>query len=116
MFLLKRLWVLPIGFDHLSLFDVFFQVVVKWQGLQLCSGQDRSEGDRDDDGDNGDGDDDDDNGDDDDDGDNGDDSCQSLLKLAIVHLVMMVVVMMILITLMAGVTIVMILVIVSPTG
>ena len=73
MFLLKRLWVLPIGFDHLSLFDVFFQVVVKWQGLQLCSGQDRSEGDRDDD-----------------DGDNGDDSCQSWMSLAIVDLVMVI--------------------------
>ena len=98
MFLLKRLRVLSIHFDHLSLFDVFFQVVVKWQGLQLCSSQNRSEGDHDDD------------------CDNGDDSCQSLLKLAIVDLVMMVVVMVMLITLMAGVTIVMILVIVSPTG
>ena len=72
MFLLKRLWVLPIGFDHLSLFDVFFQVVVKWQGLQLCSGQDRSEDDRDDD------------------GDNGDDSCQSWMSLVIVDLVMVI--------------------------
>ena len=84
---------LPIDFDHLSLFNVFFQVVVKWQGLQLCSGQDRSEGGRDDD------------------GDNGDDSCQSLLKLAIVDLTMMVVVMAMMITLLVGVTIVMILVI-----
>ena len=84
---------LPIHFDHLSLFDVFFQVVVKWQGLQLCSGQDRSEGDRDDN------------------GYNGDDSCQSLLKLAIVDLVRMTVVMMMMITLMLGETIVIILVI-----
>ena len=93
MFLLKRLWVLPIGFDHLSLFDVFFQVVVKWQGLQLCSSQNRSEGDHDDD------------------CDNGDDSCQSLLKLEIIHLVMMVEVMVMMITLLVGATIVMILVI-----
>ena len=64
--MLKRFRVLSIDFDHLSLFDVFFQVVVKWQGLQLCSGQDRSEGDRDDDGDDDDGED-----DDGDDGDNG---------------------------------------------
>ena len=68
MFLLKRLRVLPIDFDHLSLFDVFFQVVVKWQGLQLCSGQDRSEMDRDDD------------------CDNGDDSFQCLLKKEIISL------------------------------
>ena len=59
---------LGFDFDHLSLFDVFFQVVVKWQGLQFCSGQDRSEGDRDDN------------------GDNGDDSCQFLLKKAIISL------------------------------
>ena len=59
---------LQISFGHLSLLHVFFQVVVKWQRLQLGSGQYRSEGDLDDD------------------GDNGDDSCQCLLKKAIISL------------------------------
>ena len=59
---------LQISFGNLPLLYVSFQVVVKWQRLQLGSGQYRSEGDLDDD------------------GENGDDSCQCLLKKAIISL------------------------------